>query len=169
MRCKLQATPSPRWQWWCPSECCMPSGLDFQAACGLVVRYCLSNFFALRASKHDMGPLSWLKAETLGRTPTPIFDKMLCPWVLFSRDYGIHTNMFNLLTGRADQRRGYLLPWHSLAGSTPKASGIPSSIAIMFSKMAAKFWVDFDREKVMALTYKVAARTSVHWVYPRLA
>ena len=49
----------------CRSECCVPSGLDFEAAdCTL---YCVQ-LFASRASyrcKHDAGALSWLNVETV--------------------------------------------------------------------------------------------------------
>ena len=49
---------------WCCSEHCAPSGLDFKAAGGSVVRCCLS---ASSHCKHDMGTLSWLNVETLER------------------------------------------------------------------------------------------------------
>ena len=76
---------------WCCSECCVPSGLDFEAAGGSIVRYCLSNSFASRAStrcKHGMGALSWLNAVTLKRAPNPPPSlwrtcKVLHPWALF--------------------------------------------------------------------------------------
>ena len=29
---------------WCHSGCCVPSGLDFEAAGGSIVCYCLSNY-----------------------------------------------------------------------------------------------------------------------------
>ena len=53
----------------------MLSGLEFEAAGGSAVRYCLSN--SLRVSsrcKQDMGALSWLNADTFERAPTPLFD-----------------------------------------------------------------------------------------------
>ena len=59
------------------SECYVPSGLDFEAAGDSVVCYFVSNYvFASRASsrcKHDMGALSSLNAETVEKTPTPLF------------------------------------------------------------------------------------------------
>ena len=58
----------------CHSECCVPSGLDFEAAGDSVVRYFCVQLFALRASsrcKHDVGALSWLNVETVERAPTP--------------------------------------------------------------------------------------------------
>jgi len=39
MRCTLMVVVT-----WCCSECCVPSGLDFEAAVGSVVRYCLSSY-----------------------------------------------------------------------------------------------------------------------------
>ena len=32
---------------WCRSECCVRSGLDFEAAGGSFVHYCLSNYLLL--------------------------------------------------------------------------------------------------------------------------
>ena len=69
---------------WCRSECCVQSGLDFEATGGSIVRYCLSNPFASRASthcKHDMGTLSWLNVEALERRTC----KVLHPWALFRK------------------------------------------------------------------------------------
>ena len=51
---------------WYRSECCVSSGLNFEAASGSL--YVI--IFAPRGSgccKHDMGALSWLNAETLKR------------------------------------------------------------------------------------------------------
>ena len=62
---------------WCRSECCVPSGLDFEAAGGSVVCYYC---FVLRASshcKHDMGALSWLNAEAFERAPIPLFGRLV--------------------------------------------------------------------------------------------
>ena len=72
---------------WCHSECCVPSGLDFQAAGGSIVRYCLSNYL-LRGhpdavNMHDMGTLSWLNAEPLERVPTPLVGRLLRCSALF--------------------------------------------------------------------------------------
>ena len=61
------------------SDCCVLSGLDFEAASDSVVRYFVSNF-ASRASsrcKHDVGTLSWLNAETVKRAPTPLFGRLV--------------------------------------------------------------------------------------------
>ena len=52
----------------------MPSGLNFKAAGGSFVSYCLPKLFALRASsrcKHDMGTLSWLNAKHSKERPPP--------------------------------------------------------------------------------------------------
>ena len=63
----------------CHSECCVPSGLDFEAAAGSVVPYCLC-LKALSRWKHDMGALLWLHVETFTLWQT---WKVLRPWVLF--------------------------------------------------------------------------------------
>ena len=62
---------------WCHSECCVPSGLNFEAAGGSVVRYSSK---ASNHCVHDMGSLSWLNAETLKRAPT-VFH----PWTLICK------------------------------------------------------------------------------------
>ena len=64
----------------------MPSGLDFEAAGDSVVRYLLR--WASSHCKHDVGALSWLKAETIERAPTPpLYQtcKVLGPWALFHK------------------------------------------------------------------------------------
>ena len=60
----------------CRLECCVPSGLNFEAAGDSVVHLFGVQLFASRASshcKHDVGDLSWLNAETVERAPTPLF------------------------------------------------------------------------------------------------
>ena len=55
---------------WCYSECCVLSGLDFEATGGYIVS-CLSNycFEGIDSLYHYMGALFWLNVETLERAP----------------------------------------------------------------------------------------------------
>ena len=64
----------------CRSECCVPSGHDFEAAGDSVVRYFVCNYLlrGLRVAVNmTLGALSWLNAETVERAPTPLFGKLV--------------------------------------------------------------------------------------------
>ena len=71
---------------WCHSECCVPSGLNFEAIGGFRCRLLFVQLFASRACKHDMSTHSWFNSETFEIAPTPLFGrlfKVLHPLVLF--------------------------------------------------------------------------------------
>ena len=61
---------------WCHSECCVVSGLDFEAAGGSAVRSCLSNY-SLRGHQVAVGALSRLDAVALERASTPLFGRLV--------------------------------------------------------------------------------------------
>ena len=63
--------------------------LDFKAADGSTVRYCLSDCLLPRhwLAVHDMGTLSWLNVEALERAPTPLFGELVGT---LSWDYGTY-------------------------------------------------------------------------------
>ena len=64
---------SVTWVTWCRSECCLPSGLDFGAAGGSVVCYCLSNYLLWGhrvAVNMTRALFRVLSAETLKRVST---------------------------------------------------------------------------------------------------
>ena len=63
--------------WYC-SECCVPSGFDFEPSGDSVVRCCFSNYLD-QGHGHSVG----LNAETLERAPLWQTCKVLCPWALF--------------------------------------------------------------------------------------
>ena len=59
---------------------CVPSGLDFKAAGGSIVRYCFCNCL-LRghqvAINMTWALFLWSNAETLKRAPIPLFDRLV--------------------------------------------------------------------------------------------
>ena len=63
--------------------------LDFKAADGSTVRYCLSDCLLPRhqLAVHNMGTLSWLNVEALERAPTPLFGELVGT---LSWDYGTY-------------------------------------------------------------------------------
>ena len=63
---------------WCCSECCVSSGIAFEATGGSVVLYCFS-FAAMASScyEQEKGALSWLYVETLKRSPNPLFGRLV--------------------------------------------------------------------------------------------
>ena len=61
----------------CHSECCVLSGLDFEATSGSIVSYCLSDYLdnclrALSRCKYDMGTLLWLNVENTQKSAHPL-------------------------------------------------------------------------------------------------
>ena len=87
MRHAPQATPCSQWLGAVQSVV-VPSGLDFEAAGGSVVCYCLSNYL-LRGHrsrcKHDMGALSVKCGNIRKSAHPPLWQtcKVLRPWALF--------------------------------------------------------------------------------------
>ena len=71
---------------WCHSECCVLSGLDFEAAAGSVVCYYCFALRALSHCKHDMGAHSQLNAAKLKECPPP-FWQGAPPMGALSQDY----------------------------------------------------------------------------------
>ena len=69
----------------CHSECCVPSGLNFEDAGSYVVLFFVFALGTLSHCKYDMGALSWSNVETVVRVPTPLFGRLVrCrPWALF--------------------------------------------------------------------------------------
>ena len=83
----------------CHSECCVSSGLDFEAVGGSIVPYCL----CLRGSSHckyDMGTLLWLIAcgSIQKSVHSPLWQtcKVLHPWGLLCETtvHTIYCNFF---------------------------------------------------------------------------
>ena len=72
---------------YCCSECCVPSGLDFEGLqlcwhCTLLSNYCFKSI-----KLRTLGALSWLSAEILERLPTRLFGRLV-GWSALLWDYG---------------------------------------------------------------------------------
>ena len=80
------------------TKCCVPSGLDFEAAGDSIVQ-----LFALRVlshCKHDVGVLSCLNVETVERVPTPLFGRLVrcsAHGPFFGRLWNIHVKAKEML------------------------------------------------------------------------
>ena len=88
MRCAPRATPCMLTVIWCHSECCVPSGLDIEAAGGSVVHY-----YNLLLWGHQItGNMTWAlfvvkcrNTQKSGHSPLWQTCKVLCPWALFHK------------------------------------------------------------------------------------
>ena len=90
-------------------ECCVLSGLDFKAAGGCFVCYCLSNYLLWR---HRVTVnITWIiYVETLERAPTPFFDGLVrcsahgCSFVrLWYSKYVVLTGIGKLKQGKSEE------------------------------------------------------------------
>ena len=61
----------------CRSECCVPSGLDFETAGDSVVCYFVCNYLLRGLQVAVNMTWAWLNVETVERVPTPRFGRLV--------------------------------------------------------------------------------------------
>ena len=93
-----QATPCSQW-YGAIQSVVVPSGLDFVAAGGSVVHYCLSNYFIWG---HGVAINSCGSNWKSGHPPLWRTCKVLCPWAIFTRPrykFPLHMSVWSFMIG----------------------------------------------------------------------
>ena len=115
--------------------------------------------FALRASshcKHNMGALSWLNVETLGRGPTPLFDRLVRCSAHGSSFLRLWYSKYVVLTGIGKLKQG-----KSEEGS------LSSDCLILLHLLLAEFLLLFSQVCYVTVTCLLCLQMQVIQSFPK--
>ena len=142
---------------WCHSECCVLSGLDFEAAGGSFACYCLSNYLLWgHWVKHNMGALSWFNVETLDRGPTPLFNRLVRCSAHGSSFLRLWYSKYVVLTGIGKLKQG-----KSEEGS------LSSDCLILLHLLLAEFLLLFSQVCYVTVTCLLCLQMQVIQSFPK--